>query len=90
MPPNNNDNERQRPPGGDAGAHGQAALLLIEATLHALVEAKAFTVGEALSIVETAAEVKLDVAEANGESTASMEEALLLLQKIAHSLRGGR
>jgi hypothetical protein len=90
MPPNNNDNERERPPGADAGAHGQAALLLIEAMLHALIEAKVFTVGEALTVVETAAEVKLDVAEANGEPTASMEEALLLLQKIAHSLRGGR
>lgn len=90
MPPNHNDNEGTPPPRDDPDAHGQAALLLVEAMLHALIETNHFTVSHALSVVETAADVKIDVAEANGEASATMEHSLHLLQKIAHSLRGVR
>lgn len=68
-------------------AHGQAALLLAEATLHALVEAKALSIGQALAVVETAAEVKEEVAEAAGESKKRMMESIQLLFRIGLSLR---
>ena len=91
MPPNINDNEsgavRQR---ADPDAHGQAALLLVEAMLHALVEAKVFTARDARSIVETAVDVKIDVAEAAGEATLTLERSLQLLRTIAFSLREER
>lgn len=90
VPPNHNDNEGTPALRPESDAHGQAALLLIEATLHALIEAKVFTVGDALSVVETAADVKIDAAEDDGEPTATVEESIRLLHKIAHSLRGAR
>lgn len=85
-----NDNERVALSRRDEpDAHGQAALLLAESTLHALVEAKALTVGEAIAVVDTAAaaEVKVEVAEAAAESRPTMEHSLALLASISQSLR---
>lgn len=69
-------------------AHGQAALLLSESILHALVEANALSTDEALSVIQTACEVKVEVAQRNGESSARMEESLGLLQAIRTSFNG--
>ncbi len=66
-------------------AHGQAALLLAESILHALVETQTLTVEAALSIIETTCEVKVEVAEQAGESRGRMQESLALLQAIATS-----
>lgn len=83
-----NDNERVALSRRDEpDAHGQAALLLAESTLHALVEAKVLTVGEAIAVVDTAAEVKVEVAEAAAESRPTMEHSLALLASISQSLR---
>jgi len=68
-------------------AHGQAALLLAESILHALVETKTLTVAGVLSIVETTCEVKVEVAEQTGESSKRMEESLRLLQAISTSFK---
>lgn len=73
-----------RPPGPDA--HGQAALLLAESMLHALVEAGRLTRGQALDAVRTAVEVKEEVAEEAGESNTRMRASLDLLHAIEHSL----
>ena len=64
-------------------AHGQAALLLAEATLHTLVENGILTNEDAVGIVETAKEVKVEVAEAAHESKKRMEQSLRLLDGIA-------
>lgn len=67
-------------------AHGQAALLLAESTLHMLVEAKALTVAQAVSAVQTAAEVKEEVATLAGESHERIQASLDLLHRIGASL----
>ncbi|UUL83258.1 hypothetical protein [Sphingomonas qomolangmaensis] len=74
------------PGAAEPDAHGQAALLLVESMLHALVEARVFTLGAALEVVETTCEVKMEVAELAGESKARMQESLDLLNAIYVSL----
>lgn len=67
-------------------AHGQAALLLAESILHTLIENSVLTVQQAIAVVQTASEVKEEVAEAGGESNARMEASLALLEAISTSL----
>lgn len=66
-------------------AHGQAALLLAESILHALVETGALSLAEALSVIQTTCEVKVEVAEREGESSQRMHESLGLLLAMANS-----
>lgn len=67
-------------------AHGQAALLLAESTLHMLVEADALTVSQAVEVVRTAYEVKIEVATMAGESEGRMQASLDLLERIERSI----
>lgn len=74
-------------------AHGQAALLLTESLICVLIDKAALTVAEAVEVVTTAAEVKVEVAEAAGESETRMRESLMLLAKMSASFEaypGGR
>lgn len=79
--------------GGDSGfraepepdAHGQAALLLAESILHALVETRTLSRAAALSVIATTCEVKIEVAERAGESNRRMMESLDLLRDISKS-----
>lgn len=71
--------------GVEPDAHGQAALLLAESILHALVESKVLTTAGALSVIQTTCEVKIEVAEATGESQGRMKQSLALLQTISAS-----
>lgn len=66
-------------------AHGQAALLLAESILHALVETQTLTLDMALSAIQTTCEVKREVAERSGESSGRMHESLNLLEAISAS-----
>lgn len=66
-------------------AHGQAALLLAESTLHLLVETRVISNAGARGVVRSACEVKIEVAEATGESDRRMHESLALLDKIGAS-----
>jgi hypothetical protein len=68
-------------------AHGQAALLLTESLIHMLVERGALTNTEAVEVVKIAAEVKLEVASAAGESAKRMKESLCLLSKMQGSFQ---
>ena len=68
-------------------AHGQAALLLVESLLHTLLERAVLTNADAIGVVECAASVKQEVAEAIGESVGTMQASLDLLSRIARSLR---
>lgn len=65
---------------------GQAALLLAESTLHALVAARVLTVSQALAAVRTAAEVKVEVAEEVGETADTMRRSLGLIERIERSM----
>ena len=67
-------------------AHGQAAMLLAEAILHALVGKGIFTTREAIAVVEGTIDVKIEVATLAHESDARMRQSLALLQAIANSL----
>ena len=49
--------------GPEPDAHGQAALLLAESILHALVETNTLSADQALSVIDTTCEVKVEVAE---------------------------
>lgn len=66
-------------------AHGQAALMLAESLLHALVDTRVLTNVEAISVVVTAAEVKREVATAMGESAGRMQQSLDLLLRMTAS-----
>ncbi len=77
---------RRTPTPLEPDAHGQAALLLAESTLHTLVELGVLTGPQAVSIVRTAADVKVEVAQIAGESQGRMQASLDLLQRIEGSL----
>lgn len=88
MPHKANDNlpAHLPPPTGEPDAHGQAALILAEATLHALVDMKTMTTQQALDVVQSAEEIKTEVAAMSGESDTRMHESLELLRRIGISL----
>ena len=71
------------PPSDEPDAHGQAALILIESILHALVEKDVLTTHEALDAIHTAHEVKTEIATRAHESESRMQESLELLKRIA-------
>lgn len=80
------DGVRPTPAVVEPDAHGQAALLLAESTLHMLVERSVLTVAQAVVVVETAADVKVEVATAAGESEGRMMASLDLLDRISTSI----
>ena len=63
---------------------GQAALLFCESLIHVLVEEKVLTLAQALSVVTTAVEVKVEMGDL--ESDALKQESMRLLRVIAQSL----
>jgi hypothetical protein len=78
-------NDVRASPALEPDAHGQAALLLAESTLHALVENATFTAAEAADVVRSAAEVKVEIVAFTGESRARMQASLDLLNLITVS-----
>jgi hypothetical protein len=72
-------------PINEPDAHGQAALLLTESLLHALVENATLSNADAIGVIRTAVEVKVEVASAAHESKARMGESLTLLSRMAAS-----
>lgn len=71
-------------------AHGQAALLLTESLIHALVDKATLTNAEAIEVIEIAQEVKCEVATADGESARRIQDSLDLLAKMADSFESDR
>jgi hypothetical protein len=78
---------RAAPSVAEPDAHGQAALLLTESLLHMLVENRGLTNAQAVDVVHTAAVVKVEVAEAAGESRSRMLESLALLSRMEQSFQ---
>ncbi|HZV85511.1 MAG TPA: hypothetical protein VFF48_11050 [Brevundimonas sp.] len=68
-------------------AHGQAAMLLVESLIHGLVDREVISVGDAIEIVDIAADVKAEVAEELGDSPANLRKSLGLLASVSSSLR---
>ena len=68
-------------------AHGQAAMLLLESLIHALMDRNVLSTEDAVEIVGVAAEVKTEVAEEMGDTPTSMEKSLTILLLILASLK---
>lgn len=87
MQPTQRSNGFAQPPARvEPDAHGQAALLLAESTLHTLVTKGVLTHAEAVDVIRSAADVKEEVAMAAGESEARMQASLRLLNRMASSI----
>lgn len=84
-----NDNDAFLPPArpSEPDAHGQAAMLLIESLIHGLIARSMISVGDALDIVDVAAEVKSEIAVDLGDSPDTRDRSLALLANISRSLR---
>ncbi len=66
--------------------HGQAALLLTESLIHALVDKKVLTLREVVEIVEIATDVEREIAAAtDGGTPLRLQKSLLA--PLAHSLK---
>lgn len=63
---------------------GQAALLFCESLIHVLVEEKILTLPQALSVLTTAVEVKIEMGDVESEEL--KQESMRLLRAIAQSL----
>lgn len=75
------------PPTPEPDAHGQAAMILVESLIHVLVEKALLTNDEAVNVIETASQIKHEVAVAAGESFGRMQASLDLLTKVEVSFR---
>ena len=74
-----------RPSLREPDAHGQAALLLTESLLHALVANAVLSNRQAVEVIEIAAEVKFEVATAHHESRKKIDESFKLLADMQAS-----
>jgi hypothetical protein len=79
-----------RPSKSEPDAHGQAALLLAESLVHMLVDQRILSLNQAIEVIQIAAEVKTEVAEAAGESKTRMNESLALLANMSNSFESDR
>lgn len=70
----------------DPDAHGQAAMLLVESLLHGLIARKVISVAEAIAIVDVATEVRRDTGPERGDTPASLEKSVHLLNAVRESL----
>lgn len=68
-------------------ARGQAAILLVESLIHALIARSLIRLEDAIDVVTTAIDVKMEIAAGDGDSDDSTDHALGLLVAIRHSLR---
>lgn len=87
MPTNDNDPVIGTIRPTEVSAHGHAALLLAESLIHGLCEKAMLSSGEAVAIIERAADVQFDHAEAADGAGAPMWRSHALLLAIATSLK---
>ena len=83
---NDNDSGRAQARAREPDAHGQAAILLTESLIHGLIAGNVITVADAVEIVAAAAEVKEEIGEELGDSPATLQRSLALLDSIRLSL----
>lgn len=87
MPSDVSNDNHVVPSAREPDAHGQAAMLLVESLIHGLIERSVLSVADAVEIVEVATEVKKAIGEDLGDSSATLNKSLQLLQAISDSLR---
>lgn len=84
-------NDNEAAPSGamlrEPDAHGQAAMLLVESLIHGLVSKSVLSVADAVEIVDTAVEVKIEIAMDLGDSPQTLRESVAMLESISTSLR---
>lgn len=68
-------------------AHGQAAMLLVESLIHGLIARKVLSVADAVEIVDVAIEVKSEIGPELGDTPATLQKSINMLQAINASLR---
>lgn len=68
------------------GAHGEAAILLVESLIHGLIARGGLSTAEAIEIIDDAAQVKADIAAENGQPSDKPCHAVTLLRAISVSL----
>jgi hypothetical protein len=73
-------------PTPEPDAHGQAAMLLVESLIHGLVDREVISVPDAISIVDIAAEVTLEVADDLGGTPETMQRSITILNALSNSL----
>ncbi|WP_165187885.1 hypothetical protein [Caulobacter soli] len=74
--------------GGAPSAHGQAALLLVESLVHALISKSVISVAEAVEIIEVAADVAAEIVVDAAEAEEAMaNRSITLLGAISESLK---
>ena len=83
---NDNDPASSEAVAGGPDAHGQAAMLLVESLLHALVARSVLTLEDAIEVVTVATEVKEEVAYHLGDTPETMRKSVNLLSAVARSL----
>lgn len=81
-----NDNDVARSAPREPDAHGQAAMLLVESLIHGLIARSVLSVADAIEIVAVAADVKQDIAADLGDSPATLQKSISLLNAISLSL----
>lgn len=67
--------------------HGRAALLLVESLIHGLIGRSALSVGEAIEIIEIAADIEREISLDPTLATLPALPHAMLLPPLAHSLR---
>ena len=94
MPDETNDNDKngERMDGrpslwASPNGHGQAALLLVESMLHALIENGALSIEEAADVVDNARDVHIELGDELGDDWEARRAALAFLSSIALTLR---
>ncbi len=85
---NDNGESRERVLLPEPDPHGQAALLLVESLIHALISRSVITAQEAVDLVEVAGDVATSLADERGETPDTKRRAMTLLAAIRTSLRG--
>lgn len=68
-------------------AHGQAAILLVESLIHALVARSVLSVSDAAGLIAIAMDAKKEISADRGESDDTRDRSLTLLSSILASLQ---
>ena len=85
-PAHDNDATLPTATSGKPDAHGQAAMLLVESLLHALIAQSVLKLEEAIDLVGVAIDAKIEIAADMGNSDDTRDRSLALLTAIHQTL----
>ncbi|QNE05949.1 hypothetical protein [Croceicoccus marinus] len=71
----------------EGDANGQAAVLLVESLIHALVARAIITAADAVEVIEVAFDVIEEMSAEEGDRTPAMDRSLAVLSAIHKSLK---